>query len=236
MVHDTVSSVAVTSRRMALRRFVPGVAAPIMPIPWNVPAPSSVLNAHPMECSSSIQCFECPSHGMFQQPSHGMFQLHPVFWMPIPWNVPASSTVLTWWSMLLPMNWVQLLGRLPAALFLDRVQQIVKERFDLTVRWRKLRSMQVFNAVPGTSQVVQCNTKSSPKDEMMTFGLAACNRALNYPEKLFWLQVLSSLATATTTTKLKVKVVCSLNLLLGLRPSHLKRTLWCFSVVDINRK
>ena len=49
------------------------------------------------------------------------------------------------------------------ALFLDRVQQIVKEGLDLTVRWRKLRSMQVFNALPGTSQVVQCNTKSSLK-------------------------------------------------------------------------
>ena len=35
--------------------------------------------------------------------------------------------------------------------------------------------MQVFNAVPGTNQVVQCNTKSSLK------GLAAYNRALNYP-------------------------------------------------------
>ena len=44
-----------------------------------------------------------------------MFQPHPVFWMPIPRNVPASSSVLTWWSMLLPMNWVQLLGRLPAS-------------------------------------------------------------------------------------------------------------------------
>ena len=30
MAHDTVSSVAVTSRRMALRCFVPGVAAPII--------------------------------------------------------------------------------------------------------------------------------------------------------------------------------------------------------------
>ena len=36
------------------------------------------------------------------------------------------------------------------------------------------------------------------RGEMRTFGLAACNRALNYPEKLLWLQVLSSPATATT--------------------------------------
>ena len=43
------------------------MAAPIMPIPWNVPAPSSVLNAHPMECSIPIQCSECPSHGMWGQ-------------------------------------------------------------------------------------------------------------------------------------------------------------------------
>ena len=76
---------------------------------------------------------------------------------------------------------------------------------------------------------------------MRTFDLAACNRALNYPEKLFWLQVLYSPATATTKNKkqLKVKVVCSLNLLLGLRPSHLKRTLlmfqccWYYQVVAL---
>ena len=150
MVHDTVSSVAVTSRRMALRCFVPGVAAPIMPIPWNVPAPSSILNAHPMEsssthpmeCSSPIQCSKCPSHGMFQH--------HLLFW--------PGDPCCCWWT-----ESSRLDGCRPA-LFLDRVQQIVKERFDLTVRWKKkLRSMQVFNAVPGTSQVVQCNTKSSLK-------------------------------------------------------------------------
>ena len=141
MVHDTVSSVEVTSRRMALRCFVPGVAAPIMPIPWNVPAPSSVLNAHPKECSSTIQCSECPSHGMFQH--------HLVFW-------PGDPCYCRWTES------SRLNGFRPA-LFLDRVQQIVKEKFDLTVRWRKVRSMQVFNTVPGTSQVVQCNTKSSLK-------------------------------------------------------------------------
>ena len=176
MVHDTVSSVAVTSRRMAFLCFVPGVAAPIIPILWNVQAPSSVLNAHPMECSSPIQCSECPSLGMFQH--------HLSFW-------PGDPCCCRWTES------SRLVGCRPA-LLLDRVQQIVKERFDPTVRWRKLRSMQVFNAVPGTSQVVQCNTKSSLKGEMRTFGLAVCNRALNYTEKLFWLQVLSSPATATT--------------------------------------
>ena len=62
MMHDTVSSVAVTSRRMAFRCFVPGMAAPIIPILWNVPAPSSVLNAHPMECSSIILCSDLVIH------------------------------------------------------------------------------------------------------------------------------------------------------------------------------
>ena len=104
MVHDTVSSVAATSRRMALRCFVPGVAAPIMPIPWNVPAPSSVLNAHPMECSSTIQCFECPSHGMFQH--------HLVFW-------PGDPCCCRWTES-------SCLDGCRPALFLDRVQQIVK--------------------------------------------------------------------------------------------------------------
>ena len=141
MVHDTVSSDAVTSRRMALCCFVPGVAAPIMPIPCNVPAPSSVLNAHPMECSSTIQCSECPSHGMFQP--------HLVF-------SPGDPCCCRWTES-------SCLDGCRPALFLDRVQQIVKERFDLNVRWRKLRSMQVFNAVPGTSQAVQCNTKSGLK-------------------------------------------------------------------------
>ena len=178
---DTVSSVAVTSRRMAFRCFVPGVAAPIIPILWNVPAPSSVLNAHPMECSSPIQCSECPPHGMFQH--------HLLFW-------PGDPCCCRWTES------SRLVVCRPA-LFHDRVQQIVKEGLDLTVRWRKLRSMQVFNAVPGTSQVVQCNTKSGLKgwDEDLwpcCLLLAACNRALNYTEKLFWPQVLSSPATATT--------------------------------------
>ena len=130
-MHDTVSRVAVTSRRMALRGFVPGVAAPILPIPWNIPAPSSVPIVHPMESSSPIQCSECPSHGMYQH--------HPVFWPGDPCCRWTDSSCLD--------------GCRPS-LFLDRVQQMVKERFDLTVRCWKLQSMQVFNAVPVTSQVV----------------------------------------------------------------------------------
>ena len=176
MVHDTVSSVTATSRRMALRYFVPGVAAPIIPIPWNVPAPSSVLNVHPMECSSSIQCSECPSHGMFQH--------HLVLW-------PGDPRCCRWTES------SRLDGCRPA-LFLDRVQQIVKERFDPTVRWRKLGLCKCSTRY--LEPVRWCSATPSPvwRGEMRTFGLAACNRALNYPEKLFWLQVLSSPATTTT--------------------------------------
>ena len=147
-----------------------------MPIPLNVPAPSSVLNAHPMECSSPVQCSKCPSHGMFQH--------HLVFW-------PGDPCCCRWTES-------SCLDGCRPALFLDRVQQIVKERFDLTVRRRKLRSMQVFNAY--LEPVRWCSATPSPvwRGEMRTFGLAACNRALHYPEKLFWLQVLSSPATATT--------------------------------------
>ena len=121
---------------------------------------SSVLNVHPiacfstiqcsecssMECSSPIQCSECssmecssPIQGS-ECPSHGMFQHHLVFW-------PGDQCCCRWTES-------SCLDGCRSALFLDRVQQIVKERFYLTVRRRKLRSMQVFNAVPRTSQVV----------------------------------------------------------------------------------
>ena len=103
-----------------------------MLIPLNVSAPSRVLNVHPIECFSPIQCSECPPHGMFQH--------HLVFW-------PGDLCCCRWTES-------SCMDGCRPALFLDRVQQIVKERFYLTVRRRKLRSMQVFNSVPRTSQVV----------------------------------------------------------------------------------
>ena len=61
-----------------------------------------------------------------------------------------------------------------------------------------MKKTQVYGSVQSGGAV------QSEGGEMKTFGLAACNRALNYQEKLFWFQVLLSPATARTknqTTK-----------------------------------
>ena len=118
-----------------------------------------------------------------------MFQHHLLFWPGDPCCCRRTESS-------------RLVGCRPA-LLLDRVQQIVKERFDPTVRWRKLRSCKCSTRY--LEPVRWCSATPSPvwRGEMRTFDLAACNRALNYPEKLFWLQVLSSPATATTKNKQK---------------------------------
>ena len=60
----------------------------------------------------------------------------------------------------------------------------------LVLRWESVMECSTRYLEP----VRWCSATPSPvwRGEMRTFGLAACSRALNYPDKLFWLNVLPS--------------------------------------------